>query len=133
MSEWTAGEFTFPVVEIPPSAAMSPDAAITFLIQHLVDLGRIPARHAADIVCLILKRESQGSTALGGGVAVPHAKSNDVEGVVGIVGRSSAGIPWPGAAAGDSVREVCLLVTPAMKPGDSLRALEAVVARHRKQ
>jgi mannitol/fructose-specific phosphotransferase system IIA component (Ntr-type) len=119
----------FPVIELPPSATGSPDAAVRFLAGQLVQARRLRHEHAARVVCQVLQREALGSTGLGWGVAVPHAKSDLVEEVLGVVGRSPAGVAWPGALDEVPVRVVVLLLTPASKPGDSLRALEALRRR----
>jgi PTS system nitrogen regulatory IIA component len=129
MTEWTAGEFTFPLVEIPPSAAVSRDEAVRFLVWSLVVSGQLQPGDATTVVEWVLKRESWGSTALGGGVAIPHALCSNVERLVGLVGRSAEGILW--SSADELVREVCLLVVPVSRPGDHFRALQAVSARLR--
>ncbi len=40
-------EIGFPIVNLPASAASSPDAAIQFLVEHLVESGRLEPEHAA--------------------------------------------------------------------------------------
>ena len=73
-----ADRFGFPVVDLPPAAAASPDAAIKFLVDHLVQTGRLPAEQAARVTSQVLRRESLGSTGIGRGIAIPHAKSDVV-------------------------------------------------------
>mgnify|MGYP000129574843 CR=1 FL=1 len=43
----------------------------------------------------VLRREKQGSTAVGMGVAIPHARTDKVQGVVVAVGRLMEPIKWP--------------------------------------
>ena len=124
-----AGSFGFPVVDLPPSAVSSPEAAVTFLVGQLVQSGRLQPENADRVVCQVLQRESQGSTGVGRGFALPHSKSDVVGEVLGVVGRSAVPVTWPGAVDAEPVRVVCLLVTPASEPRASMRALEAV-ARH---
>jgi mannitol/fructose-specific phosphotransferase system IIA component (Ntr-type) len=126
-----ADRFGFPVVDLPPKALESPDAAIKFLVDHLVHTGRLPAEYAARVVGRVLHRESLGSTGIGRGIALPHAKSDVVSEVLGVVGRSAEPVTWPGAADAEPVRLVCLLVTPASDPQASMRALEALSRRIR--
>jgi PTS system fructose-specific IIA component/PTS system nitrogen regulatory IIA component len=126
MPEWSAGEFRFPVIDIPPSARGSVDAVVNFLVQYLVDSGRILPEHAPGIVCSILRRESLGSTGIGRGVALPHYKCDHVEEVIGVVGVSQSGISWPAALDDRPVHRVSLLVTPSWEPALSLRALQVV-------
>jgi mannitol/fructose-specific phosphotransferase system IIA component (Ntr-type) len=126
-----ANRFGFPVIEMTRSATASPEAAVGFLISHLVQSGRLPAEHAARVTSQILHRESLGSTAIGRGVALPHSKSDVVDQVLEVIGRSDAPIVWPNALDSVPVHLVCLLVTPASNPGASLRALESVSRRLR--
>jgi nitrogen PTS system EIIA component len=126
-----ADAFGFPVVDIPPSAASSPDDAVRFLIGHLVHSGRLLAEHAERVVRQVLHRESLGSTGIGRGLALPHCKSDVVSEVLGVVGRAVTSVTWPGAADVEPVRLVCLLVTPASDPQGSMRALEAMVRQVR--
>jgi len=43
----------------------------------------------------VLRREKQGSTAVGMGVAIPHARTDKVQGFVVAVGRLREPIKWP--------------------------------------
>jgi PTS system fructose-specific IIA component/PTS system nitrogen regulatory IIA component len=126
-----AGSLGFPVVDLPPSAVSSPEAAVRFLVGQLVQSGRLQPEKADRVVCQVLHRESLSSTGLGRGFALPHSKSEVVAEVLGIVGRSTAPVVWPGAMDTEPVRVVCLLVTPAFEPEASLRALQAVVRQLR--
>ncbi len=124
-------ELGFPIVDLPSTARSSPDAAIQFLVGEFVRMGLINLEHGNRVACQVLHREQASSTALSRGIALPHSKTDVIDEVLGIVGRSLDGIVWPGAVAGAPVCIVCLLVTPASKPGDCLRALETVVRRLR--
>ena len=68
-------EIGFPIVNLPASAASSPDAAIQFLVEHLVESGRLEPEHAARVRSQLLHREALGSTGVGRGIAIPHSKS----------------------------------------------------------
>ena len=116
----------FPTIVLPPSALSSPEAAIRFLVGDLARAGHFRVEQTERVACQILHRESFGATAIGRGVAIPHSKSDVVEDVIGIVGCSAQGVIWPGAIDDDPVCVVCLLITPASKPGDCLRALELI-------
>jgi mannitol/fructose-specific phosphotransferase system IIA component (Ntr-type) len=121
-----ADRIGFPVVDLPPSVASSPETTVRFLIGQLVHSGRLRPEDADQVVCQVLHRESLGSTAIGRGFALPHSKSDVVGEVVGIVGQSAVPVTWPGAVDVEHVRVVCLLITPAFEPEASIRALEAV-------
>jgi mannitol/fructose-specific phosphotransferase system IIA component (Ntr-type) len=119
----------FPVVDLPPAASASPEAADAKLVGRLVRSERLKPAHAGRVVSQVLHREAQSPTASGRGWALPHCKSEVIDDVLGVVGRSDVPIPWPGARDAQLGRAVCLLVTPASKPGVCLRALEAVSRR----
>jgi PTS system fructose-specific IIA component/PTS system nitrogen regulatory IIA component len=113
------------VVEIPAASSHSPEGAIHFLIGQLIVQGRVRHEDAQRVEYQILRREALGSTAIGRGLALPHSKSDVVQRPAWIVGRCREGMRWPGALDDAVVRRVCLLVTPASRPGESLRALGA--------
>jgi len=76
------------------------------------------------VLAEILKREQLGSTAIGGGVAVPHCKSPYVDHPISALAIFSAGVDFD-SLDGEPVRRVFLLVSPQDRPGDHMRLLEA--------
>jgi hypothetical protein len=46
-------------------------------------------------------------------VALPHSKSDVISDVLGLVGHSAEGIPWPGALDGEPVRFICIYALTA--------------------
>jgi mannitol/fructose-specific phosphotransferase system IIA component (Ntr-type) len=126
MAEHTSDELGYPLIEVPESVVSSPDSVIRFLICELVRQGRVAPEHAERAICQVVRRERQGSTALGSGVAMPHSKS-EVAGVIGIVGRSRIPLPWQGPD-GAPVHGVCLLLTPVNQPREAMQALKHTVA-----
>ncbi len=60
------------------------------VLQKLVDLlvgsGRV--RDAAGLMGELLKREQVMSTGIGGGIAIPHALTNDIESLALVFGRT---------------------------------------------
>jgi PTS system fructose-specific IIA component/PTS system nitrogen regulatory IIA component len=122
-------DYRFPIVDLPPDAAVSPEAAVRFLVGQMVASGQLRQEHAEAVIEQVLCRESKGSTGIGRGIAVPHSKSGFVDRVVGVEARSELPVAWPGAADSAPVRRVCVLVTPATQPGESLRALKEIVQR----
>jgi mannitol/fructose-specific phosphotransferase system IIA component (Ntr-type) len=127
-----AGSFdpNFPVVELPPSAA-SPEAAVNYLLGQLVQMGQLRPEDAAPLAAKILRREALSSSAIGRGVALPHAKSEAVNKVVGIIGRPAQPVAWPGASDDVPIHTVSLVIIPASPAGEWLRALEGVVRQLR--
>ena len=63
--------------------------AVTALLQ-----GDANVRDAAQLTTQVLEREALSSTALGSGVAFPHARTDLVSRIVVAGGRSRAGVPF---------------------------------------
>jgi fructose-specific phosphotransferase system IIA component len=62
-------------------------------------------------VSAVLEREKLGSTAIGAGIAIPHARANTVNEVSIAFARSSQGIDF-NSADGDPVNLIFLLAAP---------------------
>jgi len=73
----------------------------------------------------LLEREDLGSTGIGGGVAIPHCKMKDLDGVIVAIGISHRGVDF---AADDkqAVRLLFLVVSPEDKPAEHLQSLSAI-------
>ena len=80
---------------------------------------------AEDTVKAILKRELLGSTGIGRGVAIPHAKQAGIDRLIGTLAISKAGVPFD-SLDGEPVFVLVMLISPQDRPGDHLRALENV-------
>ena len=121
----------FPIIEIPSSATLSPEAVIEYLVDRLLSQHQINETDAATAKQRVMYRESLGSTAIGRGVAIPHA-FGEVKEVAGVIGRSSLGIVWPGGQDETAVRLICLVITPITQQEawpDTLEKLAAQIWR----
>jgi mannitol/fructose-specific phosphotransferase system IIA component (Ntr-type) len=114
----------FQAVELPAEASGSAEAAIRHLVGCLVAAGMLPADQAEDACHRVLHREQLGPTAIGEGVAIPHATTPAVSRIVG-VGARSTGVPWR-APDGLPVQRITLVISPPDHPGPYLRILEAL-------
>jgi PTS system nitrogen regulatory IIA component len=115
----------FQLVELPETSAGSPESVIRFLVRRLVDAGCILEEHSEDAIVRVLAREQLGPTAIGEGVALPHATTPWVHNIAGVGVRSASGVPWR-APDNQPVRRICLILAPPDRPGDYLRVLEAL-------
>jgi PTS system nitrogen regulatory IIA component len=84
-------------------------------------LGLAADRVTADI----LKREELGSTGVGGGVAIPHARIQGLENPFGVLARLRTGIDFA-AIDGEPVDIVFLLLLPGAPNGENLNVLASV-------
>ncbi len=73
----------------------------------------------------VLARESIMGTALGEGAAVPHARLDQLDRPIVVVGRSAAGIDW-NAPDGEHVHLVFLVITPVDGDDVQLRILRGI-------
>ncbi len=100
------------------------------MVQALLDAGAIDPGDMESIVKAIMNREELGSTGIGRGVAVPHAKHASVDRLVGTVAVSREGVDFD-SLDGEKVYVLFLLVSPLDRPGDHLRALENIARQLR--
>lgn len=89
----------------------------------LKDKGRVG--NAEELVRILSERESLGSTGIGDGVAIPHGKLELLRDMIIAFGRSSKGIDFQSIDR-KPAHLFFLLVTPADKPGEHLKALARV-------
>lgn len=102
------------------------EAVIREMVGALHAAGHVPAGDVDDIVRAVLRRESLGTTGIGRHIAIPHSRHAAVDRLVGTLALAPAGLPFD-SLDGENVYVFVLLVSPQDRPGDHLRALEAVV------
>ena len=83
--------------------ATTKDAALRELVDVLAKAEGI--RNKEDLVKVLLNRESLGSTGIGQGVGIPHAKTNAVKKLVAALGISSSGVNFD-ALDGEPVQHI---------------------------
>lgn len=101
------------------------DGVIKEMVMKLVEVGSIKKVDANDIVKAIIKREKQGSTGFGKGVAVPHVKHKSSKKLLACIGRSSEGVDFA-ALDRAPVYIVVLLLSPPDNPEEHLQAMETI-------
>ena len=108
--------------------AATKEEAIRLMVESLAATGSVKSSDQEEIIAAILKREELGSTGIGKGVAVPHAKHQSVDKLVATIAVSKTGVEFA-SLDGEKVHILFLLVSPHDRPGDHLRALENI-SRH---
>jgi nitrogen PTS system EIIA component len=101
------------------------DGVIGELVQSLVASGSIDQSSVEEVTAAIVKREKNGSTGFGKGVAVPHVKHPKVKKLAGTVGLSSAGVDFA-ALDHKPVHTVFMLLSPVGADQQHLAAMEVV-------
>src|SRR6266550_3341667 len=105
--------------------------AIRELVSSLATAGAIPDDAVEDIVAALIKREQNGSTGFGKGVAVPHVKHPKIKKMSGTIGRSGAGIDFA-ALDHQPVYSVVLLLSPENQPQQHLQAMNIIFSNLQK-
>jgi mannitol/fructose-specific phosphotransferase system IIA component (Ntr-type) len=108
-------------------AAASREEAVRELASLLASSRALPRAKADALATEVLARESEGTTGIGGGVAVPHAKTTLVDDLVVAVGVSRGGIDFS-AVDGDPVHVVFLIAAPPAAAGEYLSLMKWVVS-----
>jgi mannitol/fructose-specific phosphotransferase system IIA component (Ntr-type) len=109
----------------PELASTDRDAVLEELVGSLAEASGLAPATAEEIVAALIKREKNGSTGFGKGVAVPHVKHAKVKKMVGTIGRSSAGIDFA-ALDHQPVYTVVLLLSPENQPQQHLQAMNII-------
>ncbi len=107
------------------------NGVIQELVRSLADSGALNPEIVDSIARIAIKRENEGSTGFGKGVAVPHVKSDAVDKMIATLGRSSKGVDFA-ALDRAPVFTVMLLVSPKNDPDSHLAAMEQIF-RHLQQ
>lgn len=97
--------------------------AIAEFARLLKSAGKVS--DADELVRVLLEREALGSTGIGEGIAIPHAKLPFLREMIVAFGKSSSGIDFH-SVDGKPAHIIFLLVTPDDNPGEHLRTLARI-------
>ncbi len=101
------------------------DGVIRELVQSLADNGAIDSGDVETVAKIAIKRENEGTTGFGKGVAVPHVKHDSIGKLIATIGRSSTGIDF-GSLDRAPVFTVVLLISSKEDPDAHLAAMEQI-------
>ena len=100
----------------------------------LEELARIAAAKVklpeADVLAALVKREALGSTGMGNGVAIPHARFAGLDRPFGLLAKLKQAVAFD-AIDGQPVDVVFLLLLPTAAEGEQLGALACVARKLR--
>ena len=105
--------------------AQEKDEVISELVDLFVSSGRIEKSKKSEVVKKIKERELLGSTGIGKGVAIPHAKCPNVKNMAAAFGISKEGINYK-SLDGELSYIFFLLIAPGETPGPHLKALAKI-------
>jgi mannitol/fructose-specific phosphotransferase system IIA component (Ntr-type) len=106
-------------------SSVTRDEAIRELVSSLAAGGALEAAAIDEVVAALIKREQNGTTGFGKGVAVPHVKHAKIKKMSGTVGRSAVGIDF-NAVDHKPVYSIALLLSPENSPQVHLQAMNCV-------
>jgi mannitol/fructose-specific phosphotransferase system IIA component (Ntr-type) len=124
-------DFIVPEAVTAELSASDRDGALRELVHHLAEAGALPVDAVDEVVAALIKREQNGSTGFGKGVAVPHVKHAKVHKMAGTIGRSVGGIDFA-ALDHQPVYSVVLLLSPENQPQQHLQAMNIVFSNLQK-
>lgn len=102
--------------------AATKEEAIAELVAALAAAGKVAKADTEKLCAALMAREQLGSTGIGQGLAVPHAKHENVADLVAAFGRSRKGIEFD-SLDGDPAYLVFLLLSNKEASGLHLEAL----------
>ena len=95
------------------------------VVESLIDAGCLDPEAKESVVDALMHREEIGSTGIGHGVAIPHAKHPAVRRLLGAYAHSSAGVDFS-SLDGQPVKALFLILWPAGVIGPHLEAIAQV-------
>jgi PTS system nitrogen regulatory IIA component len=104
-------------------AATNKKGVLEELVGQLARDGKI--KDAKTTVDILLEREKLGSTGIGQGIAIPHAKTDQAKEVIAAFGLSRRGVAFD-SLDGEPVYIFFLLVAPPDAAGLHLKALARI-------
>jgi fructose-specific phosphotransferase system IIA component len=110
---------------VPEIKSSKKEDVIRELIDALMESERIDKKNRAKIFESLMTRESLGSTAIGQGIAIPHAKCACVSKLVAAFGLSKKGIDFD-SLDGEPAYIFFLLLAPQDSAGPHLKALARI-------
>jgi fructose PTS system EIIBC or EIIC component len=96
---------------------------ITHMASYMAAINNLPQADA--ITRKILEREAEMSTGIGFGIAIPHARINNVDRVYMVVAQSIAGIDF-GAIDEQPVHLIFMLISPVNTSAEHTQILSSL-------
>lgn len=118
------------ILDILDEESILPEIKSVNKKEVIEELAAVAARQNDDLdldllVERLLEREKLGSTGVGDGVAIPHAKVSGMEEVTAVFGRSIGGVDFD-SMDGKKAHLLFLLVAPESSTGSHLKALARI-------
>ncbi|MCX5698573.1 MAG: PTS sugar transporter subunit IIA [Candidatus Omnitrophica bacterium] len=103
----------------------SKEDVIKEMVDFLIEASDVEKRNRNKLIDALMSREALGSTAIGQGIAIPHAKCDCVDRLVAAFGLSKKGVDFD-SLDGELAYIFFLLVAPQDSAGPHLKALARI-------
>ena len=118
----TLSDLIDPKAIVEDLQAATKEEVVKEMVAVLASAGKVAGDDAKALAAALMAREQLGSTGIGQGLAVPHAKHENVKNLVAAFGRSKKGIDFD-SLDGEPVHLVFLLLSDKEASGIHLEAL----------
>jgi PTS system nitrogen regulatory IIA component len=108
---------------LAPLKSRSRDDVLREMVERLPQ--RTVAASGEDLLGKLLEREKLGTTAIGGGIAIPHCKVGGLKAPVLVLGLSHEGVAFD-SVDGKDTHVIFLVVSPLEHPNTNLRLLASI-------
>ncbi len=105
--------------------SMTKKEVIGELVDQLIKARKIKKDIREKVIRALIEREKRGSTGIGQGIAIPHARSDKIKNVVIAFGNSKNGVEF-NALDGEVVYVIFLLMAPKESAGLHLKVLAKI-------
>ena len=105
--------------------AKDKEEAIEKMLEVLVKVKKIDKKNKSKLKKALLARESLGSTGIGQGVGIPHAKDDSLKKLVACCAISPQGVDFE-ALDGELVHIFFMFLAPKTAAGEHLKALARI-------
>ncbi|MCD4825919.1 MAG: PTS sugar transporter subunit IIA [Phycisphaerae bacterium] len=105
--------------------ATTREEAIEELVEAMAEAGAIAKKNIKDISKTIIARESQATTGIGKGIALPHAKIKGIKKPLVTLGGAPEGLDFCSLDS-KPVYSVILLLSSPDSPDEHLQAMETI-------
>ncbi len=119
------GDFILEDAIIGEVRASTKKEVLAEMVASIVESGCLEPDSAESVVEALMRREEIGSTGIGHGVAIPHAKHTAVRRLIGGYAHSSDGVDY-GSPDGQPVKALFLILWPDGVIGPHLEAIARV-------
>jgi len=118
-------DFVHPRAIVNDLKTTSQEDALVRLLDLMIDTGGLPVDRYQEALDAVLKRSRLGTTGVGRGLAIPHARLEGLPTLVGAVGRAPQGIDF-GSIDEEPVHTIFLLLSNANDKEQHIHALSEI-------